>query len=907
MKLKFSIHYHTEWGQMMHVLIRYTTHDGREHQKDLEMQTQDGECWTLETTLMASRQRVVSSFIYNYQLEDQEGHVLRKEWGRLPRRYGADATKTFVFPDEWRDMPLHSHLYTKVFQYQIPSGDVEKVPESFSKGTNPQHLPLFRKTIIFRVSAPQLRKGECVALIGNHPALGSWNPTRYHRMENHGEYEWRLSVNVDGMQLPLEYKYVVVDEKTNRLRAWEEGDNRTTSDYEVNDGEVLVLDGGSLHLKEDTWKAAGVVVPVFSLRSEHSYGVGDFGDLLRLIDWAALTGMRMIQLLPVNDTTTTHSWTDSHPYNAVSCFALHPHYLDLEQLGDLPDEERMKSFVRQRRELNTHKDSDYLAVDRVKEDYIDAAFEAFGEDTFRSDDYRRFEENNREWLFPYAVFCVLRDSYHTARFTDWPQLASYDETTVMELCKEASPYYLQIRRICYVQYHLHRQLRRASDYAHHHGVSLKGDLPIGVYRDSVETWRYPEFFHFDEQMGTPPDLYAPNGQNWGFPTYRWEENGIYDWWRRRFRWMEQYFDAFRIDHVVGFFRSWAIPEEAIFGTLGHFSPSLPLTEVEIGATGLVFRKDMFTQPFINDKVVEKIFGIHAQYVRDHCLDRKPYGLYRLKPAYSSQKKIREQFHERHDENSLWIRDGLYRLTMNVLFLEDIHQKGMYHPRYGVYNEPVYDVLDKEEKEAFMRLYNSYYYERHQDFWAWQATRKLSAILRDTKMLACAEDLGMLPSCVQQVLDSLRILTLEVQGMPKQYGYEFAHLDAYPYRSVATITTHDMSPMRLWWAENAGKAQRYYTTMLQKEGRAPQQMPATIAEEIIARHLYCPSMLCLLSLQDWLAMDSTLRSDRIREERVNCPYDSYHQWKYRMHLTIEELLRAKQLNMKIKTMITRSKR
>ena len=375
----------------------------------------------------------------------------------------------------------------------------------------------------------------------------------------------------------------------------------------------------------------------------------------------------------------------------------------------------------------------------------------------------------------------------------------------------------------------------------------------------------------------------------------------------RFLWMEQFFDAFRIDHVVGFFRTWAIPEEAIYGTVGHFSPALPLSESEIGEVGLVFRKEMFTRPFINDKVIDKVFGIHAQYVRDHCLIRKPYGIYDLKPEYGTQKKIRAQFHDRKDENSLWIRDGLYRLATNVLFLEDPDHKGMYHPRYGAFNEPVYDILDKEEKDAFMRLYNNYYYERHHDFWAWQATRKLSSILRDTKMLVCAEDLGMLPSCVQSVLDSLRILTLEVQVMPKQHGSEFAHIDAYPYRSVATISTHDMSSMRLWWEENAGKAQRYFTTMLQKEGRAPAQMTVAIAEEIIARHLYGPSMLCLLSIQDWLAMDSLLRSPNVREERINCPYDSYHQWKYRMHVTLEDLLSAKHLNEKIRTMITRSKR
>ena len=425
--------------------------------------------------------------------------------------------------------------------------------------------------------------------------------------------------------------------------------------------------------------------------------------------------------------------------------------------------------------------------------------------------------------------------------------------------------------------------------------------------NSVETKTHPALFNLDAQTGAPPDAFSQNGQNWGFPTYNWNEKSIIPWWHRRLDWMSQYFDAFRIDHVLGFFRIWEVPADAIFGILGHFSPALPLTVSEIEYFGLPFRKDFMTRPFINDRVIERLFGIHAQFVKENFLIARSYGLYDLKSEFNTQLKVRDHFDGRGDENSLWIRDSLYRLINGVLFLEDPRQPNMYHPRIGVYNEPVFDALTNEEKDAFMRLYNNFFYQRHNFFWGGEAIRRLTDVFGQTRMLCCAEDLGMLPDCVSPVLDSLRILTLEIQSMPKQNGFEFTHLDGNPYRSVATFSTHDMAPLRLWWEESPERTQRYYVTMLQKQGRAPEHLPAHLAEEIIARHLYCPSMLCMLSLQDWLAMDGELRSKHPREERINVPSDPYNHWKYRMHLTIDDLLKADRYNNKVRTMITRSRR
>ena len=385
------------------------------------------------------------------------------------------------------------------------------------------------------------------------------------------------------------------------------------------------------------------------------------------------------------------------------------------------------------------------------------------------------------------------------------------------------------------------------------------------------------------------------------------EESVPRWLRRRFHWMEQYFDAVRIDHVLGFFRIWEIPADAVYGKLGHFSPALPLTVEEIEYFGLPFRRELLTRPFVNDRVLERLFGLHAQYVRDTFLERCAYGLYTIKTEYDTQRKVQQYFNSRNDENSLWIREGMYRLISNVLFIEDQHQQGMYHPRIHAYREAVFEALNTEEKDAYMRLYNNYFYQRHSMFWGHTAMHRLTEVLDGCRMLVCAEDLGTLPDCVAPVLDALRILTLEIQSLPKQSGVEFTHLDGNPYRSVATISTHDMPPLRLWWEQSMERTQRYYVTMLQKEGRAPDHLPAHIAEEILARHLYCPSMLCLLTLQDWLSMDGELRSKSVREERVNVPGDPYNRWQWRMHLTLEQLLAAERYNNKVKTMVQRSRR
>mgnify|MGYP002623072686 FL=1 len=865
MKLTFNISYRTAWGESLHVCIAYHSQDGTVRHQNIVMLTDDGDTWTLDTASLFSRRHPLSHISYFYQVENADGDVLRTEWHDVERIYHFDATNDYLFIDQWRDRPLAYHLYSNAYRVSRNLPLEEKAV--------PLQLPLYRRTLLLRVSAPQLLPGQSVAICGSHPAIGSWNPTRYLTMHYAGQGEWLLSVNAMGFQLPIEYKYVVIDSSTNELLHWEEGDNRVIDEnqWTLNDGQVRVIHGGHLRMAEQPWRMAGVAVPVFSLRSEHSYGVGDFGDLKLLINWARQTGMHVVQLLPVNDTTTDGRWHDSYPYNIISTRALHPHYIDLEAAGTLRSKQAMTQFRRRKQELNALPYSDYEAVHRVKKEYLKTLFDEQFTSISATEAYRSFVEASSEWLKPYADF--LQDAFDYVTFE---------------------------------QFLLHQQLSEAASYARANSIVLMGDLPIGVNRDSVETRQYPELFHLDMQTGAPPDQFSRQGQNWGFPTYNWGD-ALHNWFSKRILYNQQYFDAIRIDHVLGFFRIWEIPIEATDGLLGHFSPALPLTVAEIEYFGLKFHKDLFTKPFVNDKIINQLFGIHADYARQHFFVRGPYDFYDLQPAYDTQRKVETAFADRHDESSIWIKQALMRILTNVLFVEDPRQPEMYHPRIGAMSESVYMALSAEDKDAYARLYNNYFYQRHSIFWGQTALKRLPAILTDQQMLVCAEDLGMLPDCVAPVLDQLRILTLEIQQMPKQQGFEFAHLDGNPIRSLCTTSTHDMAPLRLWWQENPEQRQRYYVSMLQKEGRAPEQLPAHIAEEIVARHLYCPSMLCVLPLQDWLAMDSELRRKNPQEERVNVPSDAYNRWQYRMHITIEQLIGAQRFNSKLKTMISRSKR
>ena len=787
MKLQFNLLYQTTFGEVL--VLNILSGDESKKPDQHRMITLDGLHWTADIN-MAAKSETFIDYYYSLLRDDVEA---RHEWLMEPHRLEFAAVKgaRYTIYDHWIDIPEDAYMYSSAFTECIQS-------RKRALSTKSE----FTRTIRIKVRAPQLRIGEQLALVGADPALGAWEIDKALPMTEHEYHEWVISIDADKLQSSqMEFKFLIKNEKNNVPCMWENSSNRTIDLPVLQTGEVVVYELSQAYFPIHDWKGSGTVIPIFSLRSEGSFGVGDFGDLKRMIDWADKTGQRIIQVLPINDTNMTHTWQDSYPYNSISIYALHPQYTDFRQLPELKDAEAKKKYEAIRQELNSLSQIDYERMFEAKLSYLHELFAQEWKTVSRRASYKQFFESNKQWLEPYAAFCYYRDIYGTATFSEWPSKLPKPEKAVIDF------WY-------FVQYNLDQQMRSAHEYARAHHIVLKGDIPIGISRDGVEAWVEPKYFNLNGQAGAPPDPFSADGQNRGFPTYNWDAmlaDGC-QWWVRRFRKMAEYFDAYRIDHVLGFFRIWEIPMPHKSGLMGQFSPALGLSREEIEA----------------------------------------YGVYN------------------HME----------------LFLVDHKRSDRWHPRIAVQFNEDYTKLDEGTKSNFNRLYNDYFYRRNNQFWYTEAMKKLPRLTQGTRMLVCAEDLGMVPDCVPWVMNELRILSLEIQSMPKDPKVRFGKLSHNPYRSVDTISTHDMATLRQWWDEDEERTQNYYNTSLRRSGAAPHPLPGWLAKDIVSRHLTSPSMLCLLSLQDWL---------------------SRHYWRYRMHLTIEQLLEAEEFNDTVKTLITQSGR
>lgn len=890
MTVQFNIKYKVMFGEQ--IVANIQTEEG---ELKLPLETTDGERWACDWCVESPEK----SYTYYYSVE-REGRAVKTEWLMIKHQLDVNAKKAAVYTlyDHWKAMPEDAFLYSSAFtdciNHQAPQ---EMKPETGSK------------IVRLVVRAPQLRDGERLGVLGADKALGAWDVQKILPMTQHTYNEWVADIDATHLEgSHLEFKFVAFRNAKNEL-LWETSMNRTVDLPEMKAGELVSYELDQAFFALYNRKLAGTQVPVFSLRTRKSAGIGDFGDLKTMIDFVASTGQKVLQLLPINDTTITHTWTDSYPYSCISVFAIHPQYADLHALPELKDAKARAEAEKTRAELNALDKIDYEKVNDFKINYLRQIFNQEGEKMMKTAEYKAFFQASELWLVPYAQYSYLRDKNGTADFNQWPDHQVWDEAERKVLADPKTAAYKNVAFFYFVQFVLDRQMQEAHEHAKAKGVILKGDIPIGVNRNGCDVWTEPKYFNLNGQAGAPPDDFSANGQNWGFPTYNWFEmlkDGC-QWWNRRFQNMARYFDAYRIDHVLGFFRIWEIPVHSVHGLLGQFAPALAMSREEIESYGLHFQEDRFTRPFITDWVLDRVFHERAGEVKEKYLDRLDDERYQMKPEVDTQRKVEALFADATDEKELWLRDGLYALISDVLFVRDHTNPGVFHPRISAQLDFIYESLYDNDKAAFNRLYNDYFYRRNNQFWYQEAMKKLPKLVQATRMLVCAEDLGMVPDCVPWVMDELKILSLELQSMPKDPSVKFGHLSRNPYRSVCTISSHDMPTLRMWWDENIQRTQEYYNTMLYRQGSAPHPLPGWLASDIISRHLTSPSMLCILSIQDWLATDEALRLPDADAERINIPATPKHYWRYRMHLNIEDLAADKRFVQNITEMISQSGR
>ena len=728
----------------------------------------------------------------------------------------------------WRPSGDNACLYTTAFtECLFPFASNQVTPTSSRSDIEPETRPQSLLTLRLPEELPR-GEGE-LRLTGNQPLLGDWNPAEALPLRRVGHYEYEVNLPLNELIFPLEYKVIVWNEAT-QTPLWEEGFNRRLERPFLQGGDVLVEET-PVRIPQTQPRVAGLVAPVFSMRSRCSGGVGDFGSLSAMIDFVSSVGLRVLQILPINDTTRSGTWADSYPYNAISEYALHPMYFDQAAIKRLLPPEVYQTYETTCQACEDHDTVDYEVVNRVKEQLLREVYRMHFPRVSQTPAYRTFVKREAHWLWPYACYRFLQQHFGTSDFRQWPQFSHYQEQHLRRWITDQG-HENEVNYHQFIQYELFTQLSSVHRKARRCGVILKGDIPIGVSRDSVSAWTHPTLFHFDGQAGAPPDFFSKDGQNWGFPTYHWENILLDDgrWWKDRLRYMAHFFDAYRIDHVLGFFRIWEIPYPLRSGMVGHFNPALPFDEQEIRCYG--FRADIRV----------------------------------TSPSTHTEEEMKQS-----------------------LFLA-ASEPNKCHPTIAGTSTEAFRALDENDRRAYEQLHNDYFYRRHDEYWTKLALHKLSLVTQATRMLPCAEDLGMIPTCMRTVLNSLHILSLEVESMPKYSWDRFADVQQNPYLSVDTITTHDMEPLRKWWKNHPDDAQTYYQSCLRRaQGEArPEVLTPGLASEIILRHLQSPSALCVLALQDWLAMAPRFCDSDADKEQINDPANSRHYWRYRMLFDIEKL-------------------
>ncbi|BDC99977.1 4-alpha-glucanotransferase [Persicobacter psychrovividus] len=902
MKIQFNIDYHTQWGQQVYVCGTIPELGNGLPAQALPLNIIANEHWQATVELPST----TADFNYFYFVASNPATEIDKEWGS--RYLKLEKSKnSYLLKDAWRPKSREENtFFTTAFQNALlpkPAAAGKKKRITLKKSEN-----LFR----FQIQAARVPEGHQLCLLGSSSALGNWSHQEALLMTCNDEALWSVDVALNSIALPLEYKYGFYNIEKKDIVAWESRDfNRVLRADITEEKTVQVITDEAISYPFANWKGAGVAIPVFSLRSKSGMGVGEFNDLKLLADWSEKVNIKLIQILPINDTVANHNWKDSYPYSAISVFALHPMYLNMEHLGQLASKTTRKIIAEVRDKLNESETVEYNDVMRTKSRYIKMIYGETKEQFFKDKKAQQFLKENAHWIKAYAAFSFLRDLYRTPDFKQWGAYATFDEKVIDELVKPSSQHYDEIAIHYFIQYHLHLQLLDAADYARKKGIVLKGDIPIGIYRYSVDAWMNPSLYRMDCQAGAPPDAFAVNGQNWGFPTYNWEEMAKdgFSWWKSRMTNMGTYFDAFRIDHILGFFRIWEIPWDAVQGILGYFNPCLPITKQEFYDRQIHFDYDRLVKPYIREHFLHEIFGEDTAAVKAQYLNEYQQGCFEMKPEFDTQRKVEEFL--AHDESLTndeqayreQIKLGLFGLIANVVLVE-IPKTNHEHfsPRIAMHQTRSYQELDEYSRAKLNEMYIDFFYHRQEDFWRTQAMVKLPALKEATNMLICGEDLGMVPDCVPPVMDELGMLSLEIQRMPKNPKVEFGHPAHAPYLSVVTPSCHDMSTIRGWWEEDPDQTQAFFNHMLGHHGGAPYYCETWLAEEMVNQHLWSPAMWAIFPIQDLVAMNADLRKQDAKSEQINVPANPNHQWKYRFHLNLEDLMKETEFNEHVKQMI-----
>ena len=618
----------------------------------------------------------------------------------------------------------------------------------------------------------------------------------------------------------------------------------------------------------------GVVVPLFSLRSKESVGIGEFLDLVPLGKWAKKCDLDLIQLLPVNDTGE-----ESSPYSARSAFALNPVYIRLQEvegasevLGDEP--------LKQSKKYDESSRIPYLDVVRYKRDALGRIFDAKENEISANRELKKWIDDN-DWVNSYAEFCARKAENNEAPWKSWKEESHINESDIL------------FQK--WMQWVAEKQFLKAVEELNKTGIRLKGDIPILINEDSADVWHYPQFFNLGDRAGAPPDMFCYSGQNWAFPTYKWDnlEQDNFTWWRKRVIHASKFYHAYRIDHVLGFFRIWVVPESEFTGILGHFAPSIPIYMNQLLQAGIPRETVHYlTNPNFGEEQLKNWFGFDTEKAKGKYFEPLPnaQGRYILRHEYRSERAIMSL------DEAQPVKDALLNAYWDRVFVPNSTDEILY-PYWYWYNAPVLLTLPEYEANTIKGIIKANEASQ-EDLWSQNGHKLLNVLVRETDMLVCAEDLGAVPACVPGVLENLEILSLRVERWTRDWKLKdqpYIPPSKYPRLSVCTSSNHDSSTLLGLWNESDFDRNLFWQHIGQS-GNAPGVLTAEHIKLIIKNLLKSNSLLAILPIQDLMALSHKFISKNPEEDRVNTPGTIGPQnWSWRMACTLEDLLKDTRLN------------
>ena len=646
-------------------------------------------------------------------------------------------------------------------------------------------------------------------------------------------------------------------------------------------------------------RLTGVAIPLGALKTKRSCGIGEYPDLVAFAAFCRKAGLSLIQLLPVNDTGT-----ESSPYSALSAFALHPIYLSIESLPEYkaasPQLKKEMKALHQTQDGASrfnYRQLRYAKLDLLRKIYTENKLDIAQRWTDKESDLQLWFSQN-PWVVEYVVFMELKQEFMEASWRQWPKkFRSMKQDKIQERwedkeLREAHLFHL------WLQWRAFGQFQEAAQTVAAKGILLKGDIPIMMNEDSADAWAHPEFFDDTMRAGSPPDGFNPTGQNWGFPVYRWKNlaKTDYSWWKDRF------YQAYRIDHVLGFFRIWETSSHETTAMMGHTEPMAAITRKELEKAGFdADRIRWLSQPHVPTRAIEEVnnndyLGTHGylHLLMDRIGEEE---LWLFKPEIAGDRDILER-----EDIPEPVRCRLAEFWRNRTLLPV--GKDSFVPLWTYKDTTAWQSLSEEERDSLDKLVAAKQ-RKQEGLWEKQARTLLGELTSATDMIACAEDLGVNPESVPRVLDDLSILRLCVVRWYRQWqeeGQPFVDFANYPAKSVATSSVHDSSTLRLWWLSESDAAD-FYRDFPPKEEEGdiePGIYTPDTARYLLSRIAGAASNFCIHPIQDFLALRAAYYSGDPEQERVNIPGSvNDFNWTYRLPATVEELSQDKELHSAIK--------